>query len=43
MALRSALGRLPDRLHRALTLDWSEISEDLASASAVFVLRAAWA
>ena len=37
MALRSALDRLPDRLHRALTLDWSEISEDLASASAVFV------
>lgn len=36
MALRSALDRLPDRLHRALTLDWSE-SEDLASASAVFV------
>ena len=37
MALRSAFDRLPDRLHRALTLDWSEISEDLASASAVFV------
>jgi glutamine---fructose-6-phosphate transaminase (isomerizing) len=37
MALRRALDRLPDRLHRALTLDWSEISEDLARASAVFV------
>jgi len=37
MALRRALDHLPDRLHRALTLDWSEISEDLASASAVFV------
>jgi glucosamine--fructose-6-phosphate aminotransferase (isomerizing) len=37
MALRSALDRLPKRLHRALTLDWSEISDDLASASAVFV------
>jgi glutamine---fructose-6-phosphate transaminase (isomerizing) len=37
MALRSALDRLPERLHRALTLDWSEISDDLASASAVFV------
>jgi glutamine---fructose-6-phosphate transaminase (isomerizing) len=37
MALRSALDRLPDRLHRALTLDWSEISADLGNASAVFV------
>jgi glucosamine--fructose-6-phosphate aminotransferase (isomerizing) len=37
MALRSALDRLPKRLRRALTLDWSEISDDLASASAVFV------
>jgi len=37
MALRSALDRLPERLHRALTLDWSEISDDLATASAVFV------
>jgi glucosamine--fructose-6-phosphate aminotransferase (isomerizing) len=36
-ALRSALDRLPERLHRALTLDWSEISADLARASAVFV------
>jgi glucosamine--fructose-6-phosphate aminotransferase (isomerizing) len=37
MALRSALDCLPKRLHRALTLDWSEISDDLASASALFV------
>ena len=36
-ALRSALERLPGRLHRALTLDWSEIACDLADASAVFV------
>lgn len=36
-ALRSALDRLPERLHRALTLDWSELSDDLAAASAVFV------
>jgi glucosamine--fructose-6-phosphate aminotransferase (isomerizing) len=36
-ALRSALGRLPERLDRALTLDWSEISDDIAKASAVFV------
>jgi glucosamine--fructose-6-phosphate aminotransferase (isomerizing) len=36
-ALRSALDRLPQRLHRALTLNWSEVSDDLASASAVFV------
>ncbi len=37
LALRSALDRLPERLHRSLTLDWSEISGDLAQASAVFV------
>lgn len=37
IALRSALDRLPERLHRALTLDWSEISDDLTAASAVFV------
>ena len=36
-ALRSALDRLPGRLHRALTLDWSEIAYGLADASAVFV------
>ena len=36
-ALLSALERLPDRLHRALTLDWSEASIDLAGAAAVFV------
>ena len=36
-ALRSALDRLPQRLHRALTLNWSEVSDDLASASAVYV------
>lgn len=36
-ALRAALDRLPERLHRALTLDWSEVSDDLAGASAVFV------
>jgi glucosamine--fructose-6-phosphate aminotransferase (isomerizing) len=36
-ALRSALDRLPGRLHRALALDWSEIADDLAEASAVFV------
>jgi len=36
-ALRSALDRLPERLHRALALDWSEIADDLAKASAVFV------
>jgi glucosamine--fructose-6-phosphate aminotransferase (isomerizing) len=36
-ALRSALDRLPERLHRALALDWSEIVDDLAKASAVFV------
>jgi glucosamine--fructose-6-phosphate aminotransferase (isomerizing) len=36
-ALRSALDRLPERLDRALALDWSEVSDDLAKASAVFV------
>ena len=35
--LRSALGRLPDRLNRAVALDWSRIADDLARASAVFV------
>lgn len=37
VALRSALDRLPERLHRATILDWSELSSDLAEASAVFV------
>jgi glucosamine--fructose-6-phosphate aminotransferase (isomerizing) len=36
-ALKAALDRLPNRLHRALTLDWSTISDDLTNASAVFV------
>jgi glucosamine--fructose-6-phosphate aminotransferase (isomerizing) len=36
-ALRLALDRLPERLNRALSLDWSAISDDLAKASAVFV------
>ncbi|WP_246709046.1 MULTISPECIES: SIS domain-containing protein [Bradyrhizobium] len=36
-ALQSALERLPERLRRALALDWSEITGDLAKASAVFV------
>jgi glucosamine--fructose-6-phosphate aminotransferase (isomerizing) len=36
-ALRTALGRLPERLHRALALDWSVVSHDLSGASAVFV------
>src|SRR5882757_8828101 len=36
-ARRSALDRLPERLHRALALDWSEIVDDLTKASAVFV------
>ena len=36
-ALRSALDRLPERLHRAMALDWSAIADDLAKASAVFV------
>jgi glutamine---fructose-6-phosphate transaminase (isomerizing) len=31
-ALRSALDRLPECLHRALALDWSEIVDDLAKA-----------
>jgi glutamine---fructose-6-phosphate transaminase (isomerizing) len=35
--LGSALDRLPERVHRALTLDWSKVSDDLASAYAVFV------
>jgi glucosamine--fructose-6-phosphate aminotransferase (isomerizing) len=35
--LRSALERLPQRLSRALALDWSAIADDLAGASAVFV------
>jgi glutamine---fructose-6-phosphate transaminase (isomerizing) len=35
--LRAALERLPQRLQRALALDWSEIADDLAKASAVFV------
>jgi glucosamine--fructose-6-phosphate aminotransferase (isomerizing) len=36
-ALRSALDRLPERLNRAFALDWSEVSDDLGKASAVFV------
>jgi glucosamine--fructose-6-phosphate aminotransferase (isomerizing) len=36
-ALRSALDILPERLNRALALDWSEVSDDLGEASAVFV------
>jgi len=36
-ALRSALDRLPGRLTRALALDWSDIGDQLAGASAVFV------
>ena len=36
-ALRLAIDRLPERLNRALSLDWSAISGDLAKASAVFV------
>jgi len=35
--LRSALSRLPERLHRALALDWSEIASDLSKASAAYV------
>jgi glucosamine--fructose-6-phosphate aminotransferase (isomerizing) len=35
--LRDALDRLPERLARALTLDWSGIADDLARAPAVFV------
>ena len=34
---RSALDRLPERLDRGLALEWSEIADDLARASAVFV------
>jgi glucosamine--fructose-6-phosphate aminotransferase (isomerizing) len=36
-ALRSTLDVLPERLNRALSLDWSEVSDDLGEASAVFV------
>lgn len=36
-AIRSALDRLPDRLQRALSLDWSAVSDHLAGASAVFI------
>src|SRR5579871_4454522 len=36
-ALGSALDRLPERLGRALTLDWSEVATDLTEATAVFV------
>ena len=36
-ALAAALDRLPARLMRAQTLDWTGISEDLRAASAVFV------
>jgi glucosamine--fructose-6-phosphate aminotransferase (isomerizing) len=36
-ALRGALDRLPERLHRAMALDWSGIADDLSGASAVFV------
>jgi glucosamine--fructose-6-phosphate aminotransferase (isomerizing) len=36
-ALGSALDRLPERLSRALALDWSVIAKDLAGATAVFV------
>jgi glucosamine--fructose-6-phosphate aminotransferase (isomerizing) len=36
-ALRAALERLPGRLHRGMTLDWSAIADDLADSSAVFV------
>jgi glutamine---fructose-6-phosphate transaminase (isomerizing) len=36
-ALRSALDRLPERLARAAALDWSAVSGDLSTASAVFV------
>jgi glucosamine--fructose-6-phosphate aminotransferase (isomerizing) len=36
-ALRSALAGLPERLYRALALEWSAISDGLAEASAVFV------
>jgi glucosamine--fructose-6-phosphate aminotransferase (isomerizing) len=36
-ALRSAIDRLPERLNRAFSLDWFEVSDDLRKASAVFV------
>jgi glucosamine--fructose-6-phosphate aminotransferase (isomerizing) len=36
-ALRSALDILPERLNRTLALDWSEVSDDLGEAAAVFV------
>src|SRR5262249_32878627 len=36
-ALAAALDRLPERLNRALALDWSEVADDLGKASAVFV------
>jgi len=36
-ALRAALDRLPERVDRALSFDWSAIGRDLAGASAVFV------
>jgi glutamine---fructose-6-phosphate transaminase (isomerizing) len=36
-ALGSALDRLPERLQRALKLDWSAIASDIAGARAVFV------
>ncbi len=36
-ALKRALDRLPERLNRALALDWPKVSDDLAKASAVFV------
>jgi len=36
-ALASAVDRLPERLNRALALDWSEIADDLGKAAAVFV------
>jgi glucosamine--fructose-6-phosphate aminotransferase (isomerizing) len=36
-ALASALDRLPERVQRALALDWSDVSADLSNASAMFV------
>jgi glucosamine--fructose-6-phosphate aminotransferase (isomerizing) len=36
-ALSLALGRLPDRLDRALALDWSQIAGAFAKSSAVFI------
>src|SRR5947209_7282874 len=36
-ALWNALDRLPERVHRAMALDWCEIADDLAKAAAVFV------